>query len=332
MALNELDVIDRFLRPLAGEGAFGLFDDAARLTPSPGTELVLTTDMIAAGIHFLPDDPPFTIAQKALRVNISDLAAKGADPVGYLMSLALSPDLDSGWLEAFCLGLAADQAAFGIDLLGGDTISIRQGPVVSITAIGAVPAGGMVHRFGGRPGDVLFVSGAIGAARAGLALLTGERGPWDSIPAGARDGLVARYRVPEPRLGLAEAVRSHASAAMDVSDGLVGDCDKMVASTGCSARLDGDRVPVDAALAGLAEDDRVFAALVSGGDDYEILAAVPPDAVPAFVAAAGEAGIAVSRIGALVEGAGPVTIERNGRILDLRARAYVHGGQGERHV
>ncbi|MGQ7792751.1 thiamine-phosphate kinase [Faunimonas sp. B44] len=328
MALRELDIIDRFFRPLAGEGAFGLLDDAARLEPAPGTDFVLTADMIACRVHFLREDPAFTVGQKALRVNISDLAAKGADPVGYLLSLAVSKDLEEDWLAGFCRGLAADQAEFGLDLLGGDTIAVREGPVVSITAIGAVPAGGMVHRFGGKPGDALYVSGSIGSARAGLALLRGEAGPWRDIPADGRDVLIGRYRVPEPRLALAPALRAHASAAMDVSDGLVGDCDKMAASAGCSARLDGDAVPLDPALLAIAGDPALFGALVSGGDDYEILAAVPPGSEAAFVADAGGAGVPVRRIGMLVEGSGPVQVTRGGRLLELAERAYVHGAAG----
>ncbi len=329
MALRELDIIDRFFRPLAGDGALGLLDDAARLEPAPGTDLVLTADMIACGVHFLPADPPFTVGQKALRVNISDLAAKGADPVGYLLSLAVSEDLEEDWLAGFCRGLAADQSEFGLDLLGGDTIAVRAGPVVSITAIGAVPAGRMVHRFGGTPGDALYVTGSIGSARAGLALLRGDDGPWRDIPAEGRDVLVGRYRVPEPRLALAPALRAHASAAMDVSDGLVGDCDKMAASAGCSARLDGDAVPLDSALHAVARDAALFGSLVSGGDDYEILAAVPPGSEAAFVADAGAAGVPVRRIGMLVEGSGPVQMTRGGRLLQLAERAYVHGAAGK---
>lgn len=328
MALDELEAIERFFRPLAGEGAFGLFDDAARIVPPPGTELVVTSDTVAAGVHFLADDPPASIAQKALRVNLSDLAAKGADPLGYLLNVALTPALDTDWLAHFCMGLAADQAEFGLDLLGGDTIMMPHGPLVSISAFGTVPAGGMVHRFGGSPGDRLYVSGVIGSARVGLALLTGEAGPWEGLDKAARERLVDRYRLPQPRLGLVPALLAHASAAMDVSDGLVGDCDKMAAACGCSALLSAEAVPVDASLHELARDDLLFAELISGGDDYEILAAVPPAAEAAFGAAAEAAGMPVRRIGQLSQGSGPVDIRRDGRPFHIGKRAYVHGATG----
>ena len=181
MPLDELAVIDRFFRPLAGQGAFGLLDDAARLDVPPDADLVVTTDMVACGVHFLPGDPPETVARKALRVNVSDLAAKGAQPLAYVISIAISEDIDEVWLAAFAHGLKQDQDRFGIGLLGGDTIEAPGGAVVSITAFGVAPKGRMVHRFGGRPGDALFVSGTIGAGTAGLALLKREPGPWDAL-------------------------------------------------------------------------------------------------------------------------------------------------------
>lgn len=328
MALQELEAIERFFRPLAGEGAFGLFDDAARIVPPPGRDLVVTSDTIAEGVHFLPGDPPGSIAQKALRVNLSDLAAKGADPLGYLLNVALPPALDDEWLAHFCMGLAADQAEFRIDLLGGDTIAMPHGLLISISAFGTVPAGGMVHRFGGTPGDALYVSGVIGSARLGLALLTGDSGPWESLDAAARERLIDRYRLPQPRLGLAPALLAHASAAMDVSDGLVGDCDKMAAACGCSALLAAEAVPVDAALHEAVRDDGLLAELISGGDDYEVLAAVPPAAEAEFAAAAAAAGIAVRRIGHLTEGTGPAEVRRDGRPFAVGKRAFVHGTQG----
>ena len=159
MHQDELSIIDRYFRPLAGEGAFGLCDDAGIIAPPAGCDLVVTTDMIAGGVHFLADDPPATIAQKALRVNISDLAAKGATPLAYVLSLGLSPDLDEAWLTAFAEGLRMDQHRFAIQLLGGDTTVLPERPVISVTAFGSVAKGRMVHRFGGKPGDELYVSG-----------------------------------------------------------------------------------------------------------------------------------------------------------------------------
>ncbi len=328
MQPGELTIIDRFFRPLAGEGAFELNDDAARLDVPAESDLVVTTDMIANKVHFLPDDAPETIAQKALRVNISDLAAKGARPLAYVLSLGVSPDIDESWLAAFAQGLKADHERFGIRLLGGDTIFVPEGPVVSIAAFGVAPKGRMVHRFGGKPGDALFVSGEIGAGTVGLALLKGEPGPWDALTAARKNELIKRYRVPEPRNELAPMLAELASAAMDVSDGLVGDCDKLTAASGCSATIEAERVPLPEGLAATSDQD-VLAQLLTGGDDYEILAAVSPLRTEAFADSARKAGVPVTRIGALTEATGPSQVLFEGRALPLSKRCFVHRGEGE---
>jgi len=325
LPLDELTIIERFLRPLAGEGALRLLDDAAALTPPAGCDWVRTTDAIAEGVHFLPGDPPGTVAKKALRVNLSDLAAKGAAPLSYLLTLALPAGTTEEWLTAFAAGLAADQEAFGIALLGGDTIATPGPLTISITAIGKVPEGGMVRRAGGRPGDALYVSGALGGAAAGLALLQGEAVPWRALGPAERERLIGRYRLPEPRMALAPVLRAQASAAMDLSDGLVGDCDKLAAACACGATIDADTVPLDPALAPFAGDDSLLALFLTGGDDYEILAAVPAGREAVFEADAAAAGVAVRRIGALAEGPGPMQVERGGRPLGLAQRGYVHG-------
>lgn len=322
MALDEVSIIDRFFRPLAGEGAFDLRDDAGRLVVPPDCELVVTTDMIAAGVHFLPADPPDTIARKALRVNLSDLAAKGARPIAYVLSLGLPDTTEAVWLTGFADGLRRDQELFHLSLLGGDTITVPAGPVISITAFGHVAANAMVHRFCARPGDTLYVSGEIGAAAAGLALLKGESGPWEGLQPAERERLIARYRVPEPRVGLASALVAFASAAMDVSDGLVGDCDKLAAASGCGGLIEAEAVPLPPAF--LTPDDRDLAHLLTGGDDFEILAAVPPDREPGFCAAARAAGVPVTRIGRLTAKARPTEVLRDGRPLPLARRSYVH--------
>lgn len=325
---DEHSIIERFFRPLAGAGSFELRDDAAQLTAPSGCDLVVTADMIASGVHFLPGDPADTIARKALRVNLSDLAAKGARPLAYVLSAGFAPDTADAWLAAFARGLAADHRQFGVDLLGGDTIMVPEGPVISITAFGAVPSGQMVHRFGGRAGDALYVSGSIGEAAIGLAVLKREAGPWDALAAGERDALVARYRVPEPRVALASALAEFASAAMDLSDGLVGDCDKLAAASGCSAVIEAEHVPLPGSLA---FDDGLLARLLTAGDDYEILAAVAPAKAGAFEAMACAVGIPVARIGFLAEGDAPTQVLRNGRQLSLTRRSWVHGrGEGTR--
>src|SRR5881398_2866985 len=217
---GEDSLIARYFRPLATDpGAFNLADDAALFKPS-GDDIVVTTDAVVEGVHFLPDDPPDTVARKALRVNLSDLAAKGAAPAGFVLTLALR-DAGEVWLEPFALALGEDAKAFGCPLLGGDTVSTPGPLMISITAFGRVPRGKMVHRSGAKPGDRVVVTGTIGDAALGLDILKG--GAAAAALAGdaaAREMLTGRYCVPQPRNALATAVRDHAHAAMDVSDGL----------------------------------------------------------------------------------------------------------------
>ncbi len=326
MPLDERDIIERFFRPLAGEGAFGLLDDAGRLDVSPDFDLVVTTDMIACKVHFLPRDPPFSVAQKALRVNVSDLAAKGAEPLAYVISFGISSEIEEGWLADFVRGLKADHARFGLRLLGGDTVRVPDGPIISVTAHGLAPKGRMVHRSGGRPGDLLYVSGLIGAGAVGLALLKGEAGPWDALPHARRDALIAHYHVPQPRVELAPLLVAYASAAMDISDGLIGDCDKLAAASGCSADIEVEHVPLAEGL-GATDDPALLARLITGGDDYEILAAVPPEKAPGFESAAEEAGVPMSRIGVLKAESAAPRVTWRGSDLNLVARAYTHKPQ-----
>ena len=325
---DELTLIERFFRPLAGEGAFGLSDDAARLVPKSGYDQVITSDMIASGVHFLPDDPPDSIARKALRVNLSDLASKGADPFGYSLNIALGPEVNDGWIASFAAGLSDDQNRYGITMLGGDTISADT-TLISITVIGLVPGGKMVHRFTAQPGDHLYVSGAIGAATAGLNLLTDPQSVFQQLASETRDSCISRYRVPVPRTELVPAIRSFARAAMDVSDGLIGDADKMAAASGCTGKIIFEDIPLAAGL-----DDRAFQSaaesLITGGDDYEILAGIPPENAIAFERAAADVKIPVCRIGWLAEGHLPVQVMRDGREMVLGRRAYVHTSRMDR--
>ena len=321
---DEFTLIERFFQPLAGEGAFGLVDDAAQIEPVAGFDQVITSDMIASGIHFLPDDPPETIARKALRVNLSDLASKGADPLGYILNIALGPEVDDDWLAGFSGGLADDQKKYGIHMLGGDTISTHAACLIAITAIGLVPAGRMVHRFTACAGDALYISGYIGGATVGLDLLVDPVSPYHALDAATKRSCISRYRVPEPRVELNEVLRTHARAAMDISDGLVGDADKMAAASGCTGEMVFEDIPLQPGLREQARAGR-GAALITGGDDFEILAAVAPEAEKDFVQAALAKDIPVSRIGRLVQGEGPVQVMQAGRSMALGdRRAYVH--------
>jgi thiamine-monophosphate kinase len=323
---GEDSLIARYFKPLATDpGAFGLVDDAAVLKAA-GEDIVVTTDAIVESVHFLPDDPPDTVARKALRVNLSDLAAKGAKPAGFVLTLALRR-ADDAWLAAFAHGLGEDARSFGCPLLGGDTVSTPGQLTVSITAFGRVPTGRMVPRTGAKPGDEVMVTGTIGDAAIGLDLLTG--GPAATALAAddaAREMLVGRYRVPQPRNALADAIREHATGAMDVSDGLVGDLTKLCAASRVSAVIDIPRIPISAAAQSVLAHRAVdIEAMISGGDDYEILCTVPQAGAKALAAAASRTGIALTPIGRIAEGTdAPRFLDGGGRELPLARRSYSH--------
>ncbi len=323
---GEDSLIARYFKPLATDpGAFGLDDDAAALKAA-GEDIVVTTDAIVEGVHFLPDDPPGTLARKALRVNLSDIAAKGAAPAGFVLTLALRR-ADDAWLKPFARALGEDAAQYRCPLLGGDTVSTPGPLMISITAFGRVPEGRMVHRSGAKIGDHVFVTGTIGDAALGLDVLRG--GPAAlalADDAAARDVLASRYRVPQPRNALALAVRDHASAAMDVSDGLAGDLAKLCVASGVSADIELSRIPHSPAATALLSRGTIgVEALVAGGDDYEILCTVGEDHAADFVQAAQTAGVAIAAIGRIVAGhAGPRFLDGQGTELVLKRLSYSH--------
>ncbi len=319
--------IARYFKPIARHpGALGLTDDAALLTPPPGHALVLTADAVVGGVHFFPGDPPDAIARKALRVNLSDLAAKGARPAGFLMTLALPKSCGDAWMKAFAKGLSADAKKFDCPLLGGDTVH-TPGPVsISITAFGTLPEGTMVRRSGARVDDHVVVSGTIGDAALGLRLRK-ERGAarrW-KLDAAMQRHLAARYLVPEPRNVLAEALRLHASAAMDVSDGLAGDLGKLCRASGVGAEIEVARVPLSkAARAASAADSKAIETILTGGDDFEVVATIPPAALDAFLAAARRTGVPVTAIGRIKAGKEARFLGPNGRALRFARASFSH--------
>ncbi len=323
--MTEDELIARFLAPMAGAGGLSLKDDAALFRPTPGHELVMTADGIVAGVHFFPDDPPQGIARKALAVNVSDLAAKGAEPRGFLLTLGLPTAWTPDWLEAFCAGLAAAVQDFGCPLLGGDTVRSPLGLVLSVAAFGETPQGTMVRRTTAQPGDAVCVTGTIGDAALGLALRVADH-PWAGrLDHADRTFLVDRYLHPQPRLALAAALREHASAAMDVSDGLAGDLAKMLRASGVTATVQLDRVPLsDPARRALAADPTLLDRIVTGGDDYEILLTVPPVRLAAFQAAATTAGVPTTVIGEVREGEGPPVFRDEASERRYARGAYSH--------
>lgn len=319
-------LIARYFRPLAtAPGAFGLLDDAAALTPPPGCDLVLTTDGVIAGVHFFPQDRPEDIARKALRMNLSDLAAKGAKPLGFLLSLALPAGTDDAWLSAFATGLGDDAARYGCPLFGGDT-DHTPGPLsASIAAFGAVPHGRMVRRSSAKPGDCIVVTGTIGDAALGLKLRRdrGLAARWRLTDAAAAQ-LQERYLLPQPRNALAEAVLHHASAAIDISDGLVGDLAKLCRASAVAADIEASRLPLSgAARAAVVAEPALFETALTGGDDYEIALTLPPDRLAEFQTAARAANVAVTEIGRVLAGEGARFIQ-DGKALEFARASYSH--------
>jgi thiamine-monophosphate kinase len=320
-------LIARHFKPIARHpGALGLADDAAVFSAPPGQALVITADALVGGVHFFPDDPPAAIAKKALRVNLSDLAAKGARPAGFVLTLALPKGYRDGWVEAFARGLDADARAYKCPLLGGDTVA-TSGPVtISITAFGTLPKATMIRRNGARSGDHVIVTGTIGDAALGLKLRK-ERGAtrrW-KLNAAMRRHLAARYLVPEPRNALAEALRRHASAAMDISDGLAGDLGKLLRASGRGADIAVARIPLSpAAQAALVADRKLIQTILAGGDDFEVVATVPQKKLASFYAAARKARVRVSDIGRVIAGQGARFRTPDGRVLSFARASFSH--------
>jgi thiamine-monophosphate kinase len=323
---GEFDLIARYFAPLAAKapGALGLKDDAVTFQPPAGMDLVFTTDALTANLHFLRSDPPDLIARKMLRQNLSDLAGKGAKPLGYLMTTALDDGIDEAWIAKFADGLAQDQAEFDIALWGGDTTSTPGPLALTATLIGAVPIGRALRRNGARPGDRILVTGTIGDGFFGLAA---HRGELPDLAEPARHFLAQRYVLPQPRVALGRmlAEQGLAHAGMDVSDGLAADLAHMCAASNCGALVEVASVPLSDAVADLvAGDPALIATAITGGDDYELLLAVPPDRVAAVLDAARQAGTAIAEIGAFVQESGLTFLDRDNRPLAFEKAGFTH--------
>lgn len=325
---SEEAIIQGFLAPLAAgaPGALGLKDDCATAVPSPGCEFVLKTDAIAEGVHFLATDAPEDIGWKALAVNVSDLAAKGAQPVGYLMSLAFPAAPTRDWMAGFAKGLAEAQLAFGIHLLGGDT-DRRPGPIsITPTVIGEVPVGRMVRRAAAKSGDHVCVSGSLGDSGLGLRLIQDPSlaAKWN-LDSSQAEWLRRRYLRPSPRLALREPLLRHARASMDISDGLLKDLGRMARASGVGASVRDGRLPLSDAFKAVQAADRDAArASLFAGDDYEILTSIPPDRIEQFRVESTAAGVAIMDIGTFTGDAAVVLQGENGDTIDIASTGWDH--------
>jgi len=320
--MRERTLIDTLLRPLARHpAARGLGDDAAILTPPLGRDLVLTHDVLACGIHYLSSDPPSDIAWKLLAVNLSDLAAMGARPLGVLMGLGLSAAEDDEWLRAFVDGLRRALEKWDVALLGGDTVGGLDRAVLGLTAIGQVASGQALTRSAAQPGDDLYVTGTIGDAGLGLAIAAGDAAP-DKY-------LLNRFRRPEPRLAMGQGLVGIASAAMDVSDGLLIDAQRLAKASGLRLAIDLTQLPLsDPAAARTLRSDEALVERATAGDDYELLFTAPASAAAAVAALAAECRLRVTRLGSASGGDGLSITGGGGRELTPSRLGYEHMAGG----
>jgi thiamine-monophosphate kinase len=294
---GEFALIDRYFAPLSigFPGAYGLLDDVAVINPSPGFELVLKTDAIVAGIDFPAGTAADLIARKALRVNLSDLAGKGAIPRAYMLNLMLPDSIDESWIAAFTAGLAQDQAEYGLHLIGGNMSATPRPVTIAVTAIGETPTGRTVRRGSARAGDLIFVTGTIGDAALGLAALTSALG---GIKREQADFLVDRYTLPRPRVALGPKLIGIATASIDISDGLVADLRHVCEASKLNAVVEAPLVPLsEAAATALKADPEVFNAALTGGDDYEVLFTAPAKDIDAIAELSRSTAVPITRIG-----------------------------------
>lgn len=322
--VDEFQVIAQLFAPLAKSfpGALGLTDDAALLPPDAHAETVVTVDAMVAGVHFLPDDPPDLVARKLVRVNLSDLAAKGATPFGVLLAAAFPRGTGLEWLERFALGLGQDLNDFGIALIGGDTVATPGPLTLSLTAMGKVAAGRAILRSGAQDGDLIWVSGSIGDGALGL---RAARGQLSGLAAEHVEALADRYRLPRPRTTLGPGLIGLASAGMDVSDGLAQDLGHLCRASNLAATVDVAAVPLSpAARAVLDQDQSLLATILTGGDDYELLFTAPSSATADLLEVARRSGVPLTAIGRMAMGAGVTMRDASGRVLSLGQGGWRH--------
>ena len=318
MSLGEFELIDRLLRPLAAgfPGALALRDDAALVDVPPERQLVVAKDALVAGVHFLPEDPADLVAGKLLRVNLSDLAAMGAEPLAYLTVIGRPPQLSEAWLEAFVRGLERDQEMFGLHLIGGDTVSTTGPAFFSLTILGLVNRSTALRRDGARPGDLVCVSGTLGDAAMGLRILRGLAAPEDlAMP------LIERYRTPQPRVELGKALRGVATAAIDISDGLLADLVHVLEASGVGARIEASALPLSPATRAL---PGARSCALCGGDDYELLFTVPVERAPVLSSLARKLQLPLTVIGRTRVEPGLEVVDERGQPVALERLGWRH--------
>ncbi len=322
---GEFDLIRKYFSPLSADvpGADLLKDDVASLKISEGLVPVVTLDTLVSGVHFFPNDPPRLIAQKLLRVSLSDLAASGALPIGYFLSLSLPADIDEGWIAEFSRGLSEDQERYQVFLHGGDTTRTI-GPIsLSLTAIGEAPENSIVRRSGASPGDRIFVTGTIGDAAIGLRLINdlGFKEALDIAPF-----LVDRYLRPLPRVELGPLLRDRATAAIDISDGLAGDAAHIAEESNVSMIIDCDSIPVSSpAKRQLKERPDYINQVIAGGDDYEILFCAPSSVGSWIQKECSSIGVDICEIGFVTEGRNePVVLRERGETKVFKGKSWQH--------
>jgi thiamine-monophosphate kinase len=324
MGLGEFDMIERLFRPLARNfpGALDLLDDVALIEPRPGHQIAVTADALVAGVHFRPQDPPDLIARKMVRVNLSDLAAKGARPIALFMTACFPRDVTDTWLNAFAAGLGQDLALFDVPLAGGDTVATPGPLTLSLTALGEVESGRALLRSGAQAGDDVWVSGTLGDGALGLEALEGRLAGLDPQQAHFLGG---RYLLPEPRLALGHALLGTATAAMDISDGLAGDLAHIAKASGLGAKIESGKLPLSPACkAVLAQNPARFSQILTGGDDYELLFTAPSRLRQHVLTISDALGLDLTCIGRMEEGAGVRIVDRTGAALDPGPPGYRH--------
>ena len=321
--LSEFDIIKRYFTPLANnEFSLGLADDVAKFSVNSECELVFTKDVCVAGVHFFHNDPPETIGRKALRVNISDLVAKGAQPIGYFMGIGLPVDWEENWLRNFCDGLSEDQKLFGISLLGGDTVHSPNNLFISITAIGKINPGAMCQRNTAQVGDLVYVTGTIGDSFLGCRILGKQLELADRTDTLY---LTNRYLLPEPRANAIDFIQKFATASLDISDGLIADLNHLCVASGVGAEIDLNLVPVSSSVERAIKNDyAILTEIITGGDDYEVLFTIPVAKREESEIVAKNCKLQVTNIGKITAGNKLRVLESDGSEIAIPKMGFQH--------